>query len=71
MAENYLACARRIAPKEDWNAVLISGGLPQKIRVLKEMIVSRFTTPCRLSQEAEETLMGLLSMSREIAAIEQ
>jgi sugar (pentulose or hexulose) kinase len=66
MAENYKVCARRLSASEDWNAVLLSGGLPQKIRVLRDMIAGKFTAPCRDSRESEETLMGLLSMAREI-----
>lgn len=68
MAENYLTCARRIDPSEGWSEILLSGGLPQKMTVLREMILRRFKAPVRDSQAAEETLAGLLSMAREIAS---
>jgi xylulokinase len=67
MAENYLACARRIAPRENWSEVLLSGGLPQKMRVLRDMISRRFAATLRDSTTTEETLMGLLTLARTIA----
>jgi sugar (pentulose or hexulose) kinase len=67
MADNYLACAKRIDPSEGWSEILLSGGLPQKMTVLREMILRRFKAPIRDSQAAEETLSGLLSIAREIA----
>ncbi|MBX3443330.1 MAG: hypothetical protein KF774_13070 [Planctomyces sp.] len=68
MAENYARCAVRISPARDWSAVLVSGGLPQKIPALREQIASHFETACRFSSETEETLAGLLSMAQEIAS---
>jgi sugar (pentulose or hexulose) kinase len=70
MAENYECCARRLRPLADWPAVVLSGGLPQKIPILRELIAQRYTAPVRLSEATEETLLGLQVLARRIFAAE-
>lgn len=62
MAENYYAAAQRLAPALPWRGLVFSGGLAQKIGVLRELIQQRFQLPYRLSPSSEDTLLGLLAL---------
>jgi sugar (pentulose or hexulose) kinase len=64
MADNYLACAQRVSADRPWRQAVLSGGLTNKLAVLRGMIASRLQTPIRESHEAEETMMGLLKLAR-------
>jgi sugar (pentulose or hexulose) kinase len=68
MADNYLHCADRLAPQHDWTRVVLSGGLPQKLPALREMIVERFGGDYRMVDTPEETLHGLLCLARRMAS---
>jgi len=62
MADDYFACACRLSPGRDWDRVVFSGGLPQKLPALRRMIADRFGVPDRIVAVAEETLQGLLAL---------
>jgi sugar (pentulose or hexulose) kinase len=63
MADNYAACARRLAPDRKWNTLVFSGGLAQKLERLREMILARFDCRYRLCASTEDTLIGLLALA--------
>jgi xylulokinase len=67
MADNYLACALRLSPQREWNTLVFSGGLAQKLPLLRSMILERLPGPHRLSPVAEDTLTGLLTLALVIA----
>ncbi len=60
MADNYLACAQRLRGDEPWRRLVFSGGLVQKIEVLRQLICAAFEAPYRYSPVAEDALLGLL-----------
>lgn len=62
MADNYLACARRLSPDQSWNRLVFSGGLVQKIDLLRQIICDRFQVNYRVSPAQEDTLLGLLAL---------
>ncbi|QDT53388.1 Glycerol kinase [Caulifigura coniformis] len=64
MAENYRVCADRVSAGKPWRRAVLSGGLTNKLPVLREMIASRLETPVRGGQEAEEVFLGLLRLAR-------
>jgi sugar (pentulose or hexulose) kinase len=63
MADNYYACARRLSPEKEWQNLVFSGGLAQKIPILRELILEKFQAPYRLCPVAEDTLSGLLTLA--------
>jgi sugar (pentulose or hexulose) kinase len=63
MADNYRACALRLSPNQDWHTLVLSGGLAQKLELLRQMILARFTCNWRLCASTEDTLLGLLVMA--------
>jgi sugar (pentulose or hexulose) kinase len=67
MADNYLRFARLLSPDERWSRLVLSGGLPQKLPALRQMIADRFNRPIRMVDTPEETLQGLLQLARRIA----
>jgi sugar (pentulose or hexulose) kinase len=62
MAANYYAAAQRLSPDLPWRGLVFSGGLAQKIGVLRELIQQRFQLPYRLSPSSEDTFLGLLAL---------
>ena len=64
MADNYDVCASRLSPEEDWNGLVLSGGLVRNCDVLRKVITERFDCPVRLSATAEETMEGLLILAQ-------
>lgn len=64
MADNYLVCANRVSAGRPWSNAVLSGGLTNKLVVLRETITAKLQTPIRESNETEETLMGLLKLAR-------
>ncbi|MFN0052625.1 MAG: sedoheptulokinase [Planctomycetales bacterium] len=60
MADNYRQCADRIAPEGDWSRIVFSGGLAQKIELLRSMLLKRLSGPARVAPFAEDALMGLM-----------
>ena len=63
MADNYAACAQRLSPDRNWNTLVFSGGLAQKLERLREMILARFNCRYRLCASTEDTLIGLLALA--------
>lgn len=59
MADNYQACARRLSPAQDWDTLVFSGGLAQKLELLRRLILDRLPGRYRLCDTTEETLLGL------------
>jgi sugar (pentulose or hexulose) kinase len=63
MADNYYACALRLSPTPAWRKLVFSGGLAQKIDILRQLICDKFQTEYRLSPTSEDTLLGLLGLA--------
>lgn len=66
MADNYERCADRLSPARAWNRIVLSGGLPQKLPLLRNLIAERFRCPIRIVETPEETLQGLLRLAQHI-----
>ncbi len=64
MAENYFACAQRLSPERAWERVVFSGGLAQKVDLLRQIIAEKFDAPYRVCPASEDTLFGLLLLAR-------
>ncbi|MBX3083905.1 MAG: hypothetical protein KF716_19880 [Anaerolineae bacterium] len=62
MAANYLTCARRLSPDQAWQQIAFSGGLAQKIALLRQLISEQFGVPYRMAPHTEDTLFGLLAL---------
>jgi sugar (pentulose or hexulose) kinase len=60
MADNYRECAGRLTPSPTWRRLVFSGGLVQKMDLLRELICDRFAVPYRFCPVAEDTMLGLL-----------
>lgn len=60
MADNYDACSRKLLPDRSWDRVVLSGGLVQQCRLLKQMILQNFDCPVRSCSDSEATFSGLL-----------
>ncbi|MDE3067458.1 MAG: hypothetical protein KGJ60_07890 [Verrucomicrobiota bacterium] len=63
MAENYVQCARRIAPTREWLRIVFSGGVALKIELLRRLICERLGKESRLAACEEDTLLGLLVLA--------
>jgi sugar (pentulose or hexulose) kinase len=66
MARNYARCAERLAPNLSLEKTVLSGGLVHGVPVLQELIQQRLAAPLRVSDAAEETLVGLLEIASEV-----
>ena len=60
MAEKYYAHAERLWPERSWKKLVFSGGVADRLEVLREIIQKRFETGCRLAPFNEDALYGLL-----------
>ena len=63
MADNYYTSALRISPAREWDRLVFSGGLAQKIPLLRELICAKFQSTYRTCPAAEDTLLGLLALA--------
>jgi len=63
MALNYENAAGRVSPK-GWSKVVFSGGLVQKSKLLQREILMRLGESHRFASHQEDTLAGLLLLSR-------
>jgi len=63
MAENYARSAQRLSPQPTWQRIVFSGGLAQKIPLLRTIIQRKFDTKTRLCASTEDTLLGLLALA--------
>ena len=48
MADNYATCAARLSPERNWDRIVFSGGLAQKLPLLREFILEKLPGPSRL-----------------------
>jgi sugar (pentulose or hexulose) kinase len=64
MADNYLMCARRLGAPHEWQRLVFSGGLAQKLETLRAEIQQRFDLPYRVCPTSEDTLLGLIALGR-------
>jgi len=67
MAENYATCAARVSPEKNWDRIVFSGGLAQKLPLLRQFILEKLPGESRLCSSAEDTLLGLLVISQVIS----
>lgn len=63
MADNYYTSALRLSPQQEWRTLVFSGGLAQKIDVLRDLIQQKFGAPYRLCASSEDALLGLLALA--------
>jgi sugar (pentulose or hexulose) kinase len=63
MADNYAACATRIAPQRDWSRLVFSGGVAMKNQLLRQLVCECLGREHRLAPSGEDTLFGLLVLS--------
>ncbi len=63
MAENYHGCALLLSPERAWRRLVFSGGLAQKIPILRQVICERFSAEQRLCPSSEDALLGLLALA--------
>ncbi len=63
MAESYYTCALKLSPERTWDRLVFSGGLPQKIDLLRTLITERFAADYRMSPHTEDTMLGLLVLA--------
>jgi sugar (pentulose or hexulose) kinase len=63
MAENYARSAQRLSAQPSWQRIVFSGGLAQKIPLLRTIIQRKFETKTRLCASTEDTLLGLLALA--------
>jgi sugar (pentulose or hexulose) kinase len=63
MADNYHAAAMRLSPQQAWRNLVFSGGVAQKLAVLRTIIQRKFQVEYRLCAAAEDTLLGLLALA--------
>ncbi len=62
MADNYATLADRLAPDRPWQRLVFSGGLVQKIDLLRQLICERFAVPYRFCPVPEDAMLGLLTL---------
>lgn len=67
MADNYATCAARLSPEKNWDCIVFSGGLAQKLQLLRQFILEKLPGPSRLCSSAEDTMLGLLVISQVIS----
>jgi sugar (pentulose or hexulose) kinase len=63
MAENYRAASRRLSAQASWQGLVFSGGLAQKIGLLREIILRQFPVNYRVCASSEDALLGLLALA--------
>src|SRR5207302_255612 len=64
MAENYHKCALRLWPDQSWERIVFSGGVARKFPLLRALIEKRLRVKSRLCPLEEDTLLGLMVLSR-------
>jgi sugar (pentulose or hexulose) kinase len=64
MADNYFQCASRLSAEEAWTNLVFSGGLAQKLKVLRQIVQQKFRLDYRLCASEEDALLGLLVLAQ-------
>lgn len=65
MAHNYRLCADRLANPVHCSRIVLSGGLSQKIPLLRRLILEAIPSPFRECPEGEDVFLGLLHLARQ------
>ncbi len=68
MAANYELCAARLSPERSWSSVVFSGGLAQKLPLLRDFIVERLKSPYRTCPSSEDALFGLMVLGHVVTS---
>lgn len=68
MADNYRTATARLTSDPNWQRIVFSGGIAQKLPLLRTLILERLPGPARLCDATEDTLNGLLQLARRTAA---
>jgi len=63
MADDYTDCAKRLSPDDEWERIVFSGGLAQKLVSLRELILAKFDHEYRICQSTEDSLLGLMTLA--------
>ena len=66
MADNYVKCAKRLDPHLDFDRIVLSGGLTQRVPFLRKAIVDKLNRPARECPEVEDVLLGLLRLAEQV-----
>jgi sugar (pentulose or hexulose) kinase len=59
LAEHFFECACRVDDRQPWRRLVLSGGLAQRIPLLRTAFAERFGRPMRVCEAEEATLLGL------------
>lgn len=71
MARNFSNAAQRLGDSSAWNQIVLSGGICQKLPLLRELIGNEIPGPQRSVQTSEETLLGLLKLAEHIESVQE
>jgi hypothetical protein len=63
MADNYYSSALRLSPAQGWRRLVFSGGLAQKLELLRGLVAEKFQSEYRLCSAMDDTLQGLLVLA--------
>ena len=63
LAGNYYTQGQRLSPDRAWRNLVFSGGLAQKLEVLRNIIAQKFQLDYRLCASSEDALLGLLALA--------
>jgi sugar (pentulose or hexulose) kinase len=67
MADNYMTCAARLVDEPAWDRLVFSGGVAQKLPLLRSMIAGRFAMQYRMCPTNEDTLLGLMALALRVS----
>ena len=70
ISDNCYQAALRISPEKEWTNLVLSGGLANKIGILRQMIQQKFSIDYRIAT-AEDTLNGLLIMAQKTGGVNE
>jgi len=68
MAENFSAASQRLGNTNAWERIVLSGGICQKLPLLRNLIGEKIPGRQRTVQTTEETLLGLLKLAKHLHA---
>jgi len=63
MAQNYALCANRLDVTRAWQRIAFSGGLANRLQLLRTFVLDELPGPHRVCAEMEDTLTGLLALA--------